>query len=991
MLATECRSFASVPNLAGERLWASKCPFWFCFPRQPGSGSNHIQMPPAQAVPGTRARSDSIYGLVEDGTSTSLQIAASGSCGALQLQTDSSPDYGALRVHRASFVPQSEDRSARSSHAPFKSSDGSSMSTTNQCMQLCDRLQARLRAEDIFLAPNAQGSSSCFRTKSTVGMMLNGCVVDSLVVGGPGYNSGQLDRGDVVIKVDQTVVDKDTILAALVGDDAPGSEVSLTIQKGGRTGNVRVISLQRMATERIADRRRIFELFTLIKDRATQLDDDKIPLTVDKCISLWTNMLVSDAYYQEKAVKRFKALQDQAIAWIDELRSELVHCKSACVPTGTQAKQMPREGCELRRMPQDKDDQNRHFAEPPLSPPAVGVASVSGATVIHGHRGCMSNDEVCSQLGQMQIELQAAIATIHNLIDGQPSELKFVIPVSAQTGAVSTHRSTESKATAKLEYELGECRREAQRWQAEAEKAREEANRARLDAQERLITESLWRKKAEDCYREKSVMEEQWRREREQEKIAISDIDASLRDDNERNRELVVQLEASICQLEQKAQIEGRAKKELEEACVSLESKLQNKVQAMEESMMKMDEKHDALMSAQRSQHSSDIQLLKEELRQTIHWYTSRIDMLEQEIQGLQTESREMIDQSPIKNAKNMMDTIRNESLELHHAVTDMLNHVHSYLAGTDPEKQAIINKGHMSSFCTDNAFNDAPGFVHPPEISLAPPALSPEQKNGPDCSRPQHLQRPFNAIPNCQVLKEVAQVLSQAQDSFVALIALHAASTTQAASEADKARAKEAHWQQDIARLEERVARFQKDSEHLDILIPASRKLEEQLAQQIQANAQLQNNLTQLEDARHDLQTSREHSEHLQRQCELTQHEMQQLKSVNRVLLTDISALEKDLAHVKYDSRTRSSIAQDPKPDAQELRDVKLRREFWTKENMAKGTAGSRTDNELTAGKLEAALARIRQQDEEIKELKGYCKALHADLEGQASALGVA
>ena len=123
--------------------------------------------------------------------------------------------------------------------------------------------------------------------------------------------------------------------------------------------------------------------------------------------------------------------------------------------------------------------------------------------------------------------------------------------------------------------------------------------------------------------------------------------------------------------------------------------------------MMKMDEKHHSLMSAQRSQHSSDIQLLKEELRQTIHWYTSRIDMLEQEIQGLQTESREMIDQSPITNAKNMMDTIRNESLELHHAVTDMLNNVHSYLAGTDPEKQAIINKGHMSSFCTENAFND--------------------------------------------------------------------------------------------------------------------------------------------------------------------------------------------------------------------------------------------------------------------------------------------
>ena len=34
---------------------------------------------------------------------------------------------------------------------------------------------------------------------------------------------------------------------------------------------MRIVKLQRIATERIADRRRMFELFTLIKDRASQL------------------------------------------------------------------------------------------------------------------------------------------------------------------------------------------------------------------------------------------------------------------------------------------------------------------------------------------------------------------------------------------------------------------------------------------------------------------------------------------------------------------------------------------------------------------------------------------------------------------------------------------------------------------------------------------------------------------------------------------------
>jgi hypothetical protein len=142
-------------------------------------------------------------------------------------------------------------------------------------------------------------------------MILNGCVLDSLVVGGPGFNSGQLDRGDVVLKVDNVDVNRDNILDALVGDDTPGSEIALTVQKGGKAGNLRVVKFRRMATERIADRRRAFELFTLIKDRADQLKDDKIPPTVDKCIALLTNMYVGDTYYQEKATKRFTVLQDQ--------------------------------------------------------------------------------------------------------------------------------------------------------------------------------------------------------------------------------------------------------------------------------------------------------------------------------------------------------------------------------------------------------------------------------------------------------------------------------------------------------------------------------------------------------------------------------------------------------------------------------------------------------------------------------------------------------
>jgi hypothetical protein len=203
-------------------------------------------------------------------------------------------------------------------------------SMAHKCLQICERMQARVKTEDPFAMPSALPPSTGFRTRSTVGMMLNGTTIEFLVVGGPGYNSGQLDRGDTVLRVNAEAVTSETILQALVGDDVPGSELSLTVKKGSKVGDVRVVILQRIATERIADRRRTFELFTIIKDRASQLDDDKIPLTVDKCISLWTNMLVQDTYYHEKATKRFKALQQHCMMWLEEMHDELSRVAAGC-------------------------------------------------------------------------------------------------------------------------------------------------------------------------------------------------------------------------------------------------------------------------------------------------------------------------------------------------------------------------------------------------------------------------------------------------------------------------------------------------------------------------------------------------------------------------------------------------------------------------------------------------------------------------------------
>jgi hypothetical protein len=132
--------------------------------------------------------------------------------------------------------------------------------------------------------------------------MLNGLIIDNMVVGGPASNSGQLQQNDVITQIDGVPVSVENIHDALVGSDIPGTMVTITVKRGfkeapraadnplwfakaggqlpdnfkdkpqlqgqgagGSSGTTHVVVLSRMATEAIADRRRMFELFTIMK------------------------------------------------------------------------------------------------------------------------------------------------------------------------------------------------------------------------------------------------------------------------------------------------------------------------------------------------------------------------------------------------------------------------------------------------------------------------------------------------------------------------------------------------------------------------------------------------------------------------------------------------------------------------------------------------------------------------------------------------------
>ena len=97
--------------------------------------------------------------------------------------------------------------------------------------------------------------------------MLSGMVIDNMVMGGPAYNSGMLDRGDVIIQIDHQDITVDGLSTALLGSDVPGSSVVITVQKSDPKLNSKKIDvvLTRMSTAFIADRCRMFELYAQLK------------------------------------------------------------------------------------------------------------------------------------------------------------------------------------------------------------------------------------------------------------------------------------------------------------------------------------------------------------------------------------------------------------------------------------------------------------------------------------------------------------------------------------------------------------------------------------------------------------------------------------------------------------------------------------------------------------------------------------------------------
>uniref|UniRef100_A0A7S0HVH9 PDZ domain-containing protein n=1 Tax=Hanusia phi TaxID=3032 RepID=A0A7S0HVH9_9CRYP len=120
-------------------------------------------------------------------------------------------------------------------------------------------------------------------------------------------NCRKLAIGDEILKVDGIVTDVDNVVDLLVGTDIPDSPVNLLIRK--KNGAIEEISVARMATSRVADRRQMFEYFTHIKDIAVKVSDSRTAELVDATVDLWSKMLLAQEDYNSTIVTNVRQMQ----------------------------------------------------------------------------------------------------------------------------------------------------------------------------------------------------------------------------------------------------------------------------------------------------------------------------------------------------------------------------------------------------------------------------------------------------------------------------------------------------------------------------------------------------------------------------------------------------------------------------------------------------------------------------------------------------------
>jgi hypothetical protein len=140
--------------------------------------------------------------------------------------------------------------------------------------------------------------------------------VEHVMVGGPAYLSNDVFRGDLILGVDGNALSGAALVSAIKGNDTPGSCVTLTLKRGAQNFS---LTLTRIPTADVVDKRCMFELFTKLYDRAKKQNDPDGAKCIQETLTLWEKILSAHQAHQDQLVKRLKKMQDDCSALSEEM------------------------------------------------------------------------------------------------------------------------------------------------------------------------------------------------------------------------------------------------------------------------------------------------------------------------------------------------------------------------------------------------------------------------------------------------------------------------------------------------------------------------------------------------------------------------------------------------------------------------------------------------------------------------------------------------
>ena len=84
-------------------------------------------------------------------------------------------------------------------------------------------------------SPGSYEGSGSSSSICTIGLMLNGCVIDNMMPGSSSFLIGKIRPGDVIESVDGKEARPENVVELIRGSDVPGSKVELKLRSSDRS------------------------------------------------------------------------------------------------------------------------------------------------------------------------------------------------------------------------------------------------------------------------------------------------------------------------------------------------------------------------------------------------------------------------------------------------------------------------------------------------------------------------------------------------------------------------------------------------------------------------------------------------------------------------------------------------------------------------------------------------------------------------------------